>query len=86
MGWAGRRNGQLLTLAAPLFDVLVTVDRNLSSQQNLTAYHIAVEVLRSRSNRLADLRTLVPQMLAVLPSAPKGVATFVESPSEASSD
>jgi hypothetical protein len=78
MGWAGRRNSELLTLATPLFDVLLTVDRNLSTQQNLSAFAIAVVVLRSPSNRLRDLSTLVPRLLAALPSAPKGTATFVE--------
>lgn len=32
MGWAGTKNGQLLTLAAAEFDVFITVDRNLSFQ------------------------------------------------------
>ena len=26
-GWAGKRNGELLRLAAPVFDVLLTMDR-----------------------------------------------------------
>ena len=30
MGWAGIKNGQLLTLAEAEFDVFITVDRNLS--------------------------------------------------------
>ena len=35
MGWASIKNGQLLALAAREFDVFITVDRNLSFQQNL---------------------------------------------------
>jgi hypothetical protein len=34
-GWAAIENGELLTLASGEFDVFVTVDRNLSFQQNL---------------------------------------------------
>ena len=30
MGWAGAKNGELLTLAASNFDILVTVDGNIS--------------------------------------------------------
>jgi hypothetical protein len=30
MGWAGIKNGDLLTLAEKQFEVFVTVDRNLS--------------------------------------------------------
>lgn len=32
MGWAGIKNGALLTLAENEFDVFITVDRNLSFQ------------------------------------------------------
>jgi hypothetical protein len=34
MGWAGVKNGQLLALAETEFNVFITVDRNLSFQQN----------------------------------------------------
>jgi hypothetical protein len=30
MGWASKRNGELLALAAAAFDVFLTADRNLS--------------------------------------------------------
>jgi hypothetical protein len=36
MGWTSIKNGELLALASQQFDVFVTVDRNLSFQQNLT--------------------------------------------------
>jgi hypothetical protein len=55
MGRTTIANGELLTLAAQQFDIFVTVDRNLSSQQNLHAFSIAVVVLPAKSNRLADL-------------------------------
>ena len=77
MGWTSIINGQLLTLAAEKFDVFLTVDRNLTCQQNLTSFSIAVVVLRAKSNRLADLRPLVPKLLAMIADAPRGVATFV---------
>ena len=64
MGWAGIKNGDLLILAEGEFEVFVTVDRNLSFQQNLTNYNIAVIVLRARTNRLRDLRPLMPELLA----------------------
>jgi len=59
MGWATLKNGELLTLASEHFDVFVTVDRNLSFQQNLSSLSIAVVVLRARTNRLTGLRPLV---------------------------
>jgi len=50
MGWATIKNSELLALAAREFDVFVTVDRNLSAQQNLAAFAIAVVVLHARSS------------------------------------
>jgi hypothetical protein len=78
MGWATIKNGELLALAAQQFDVFVTVDRNLSFQQNLTAFPIAILVLRARTNRLADLRPLIPALLAALSALKPGVAQLIE--------
>jgi hypothetical protein len=77
MGWAGVKNGQLLALAEAEFDVFLTVDRNLSFQQNLPQFNIAVIVLQASSNRLADLKPLAPEVLAILATATKGQATVV---------
>jgi hypothetical protein len=77
MGWAGVKNGQLLALAEAEFDVFITVDRNLSFQQNLSQFNIAVIVLQAPSNRLADLKPLAPEVLAILATATKGQATVV---------
>ena len=77
MGWAAIKNGELLALAEQQFDVFVTVDRNLSFQQNLAALSIALVVLHARTNRLADLRPLVPKVLAAIESAIPGAITVV---------
>ena len=77
MGWAGVKNGQLLALAEKEFDVLITVDRNLSFQQNLPQFEVAVVVLQATSNRLADLKPLVPKVLAILATVNQGQATVV---------
>ncbi len=77
MGWASRKNGELLTLAAAQFDAFLTVDRNLSYQQDLSAFDIAVVVMIASGNRLVDLRPLIPRVLAILPLAPRGRVTTV---------
>jgi len=77
MGWAGVKNGQLLTLAEAEFDVFITVDRNLSFQQNLPQFDLAVIVLQAPSNRLTDLKLLVAKVLAVAATAAKGQVTVV---------
>ena len=66
MGWTTIKNGALLTLASQRFDVFVTADRNLSFQQNLDSVSLAVIVLRAKTNRLADLRPLVPSLLVAI--------------------
>ena len=78
MGWTTVRNGELLALAADEFDVFVTVDRNLAFQQNIDTLGIAVIVLRARSNRLDDLRPLVPRLLSLLAAAQPGKVLEVD--------
>jgi predicted nuclease of predicted toxin-antitoxin system len=77
MGWAGIKDRELLILAASVFDVFITADRNLSFQQNLSPFDLSLIVLQAQSNRLADLKPLVPKILDVLDVAPKGQATLV---------
>ncbi|HEY6349427.1 MAG TPA: DUF5615 family PIN-like protein [Candidatus Angelobacter sp.] len=45
-GWSGVANGELLALAEPLFDVLVSIDKGLQYQQNLAGRKIAIVILR----------------------------------------
>ncbi len=62
MGWASKRNGELLDLAATVF---LTVDRNLSFQQDVGRPKLAVVVLVARGNRYSDLQPLVADLLTV---------------------
>jgi len=78
MGWATIKNGELIKLASQQFDVFVTVDRNLAYQQNVSEHSIAVLVLRARTNRLADLRPLVPKLLIAIEGARRGLVATVE--------
>jgi hypothetical protein len=67
MGWAGKRNGELLRLMlAERFDVLLTVDKSLPFQQNLQASGIGVVVMLSKTNRVKELRPLAPRVLEAL--------------------
>jgi hypothetical protein len=77
MGWAGITNGELLKLAEASFDVFVTVDRNLSFQQPLSKFAIAVVLLAARSNRLADLLKLLPELIRTIPEARPGDVTKI---------
>jgi hypothetical protein len=75
MGWSTIKNGELLALASKSFDVFVTVDRNLSFQQNVGRLPISVVVLAARTNRLADLIPLVPNLLVAIGTVKSGVTT-----------
>lgn len=80
MGWAGLKNGALLGVAASQFDAFITVDRNLSFQQNTATYAMAIVVLRARTNRLADLVSLTPDLLRALDACSSGGVTMVGDP------
>jgi hypothetical protein len=50
---------------------------NLSFQQHLPQFSIAVIVLQAPTNQLKDLRPLVPELQRMVSAAPKGQATWV---------
>jgi predicted nuclease of predicted toxin-antitoxin system len=72
MGWAGLKNGALLTEAEKQFDVFVTGDLNLSFQQNVTRYNVAVVVLHAESTQLHHTLPLIPKVLSLLPTLKPG--------------
>ena len=78
-GWSGKQNGELLTLAETVFDVLVTVDTNLRYQQNLAGRKIAIVVLQSSSNRLDHLQQFFPACSSVLIAIKPGEVIVVSS-------
>jgi hypothetical protein len=72
-GFAGKENGALLGLAESAgFEIFVTMDRGLEYEQNLTGRSIAILILRAKSNRLADLLPLVPDLLSTVQLTRKG--------------
>ena len=77
MGWASKRNGELLHLAEREFDVFLTVDQKLQHQQNLSAFNIAVIALIAASNTLAELRPLMPKVVESLSTAKRGEALVI---------
>jgi predicted nuclease of predicted toxin-antitoxin system len=78
LGWAGTRNGALLRRAQDQCEVFVTVDRNLAFQHPIDSLPFPVVVLRAKSNRLSDLRPLVPSLLKALPTLLPGEVKWIE--------
>ncbi len=67
-GWAGVKNGELLSLAEAQFDVFLTADKNLRYQQNRTERKIGIIELPVNSR--AAVKLLVPEILEVLDRLP----------------
>ncbi len=72
MGWAAKKNGELLRLAEGDFDALVTTDQRLSFQQSVAKFEIAVVVLVALRNKLEFLLPLVPELLSALSEVKPG--------------
>lgn len=69
MEWGGIENGELLRVAtAQAFDVLITNDHGIEYEQNVHSLPLAVVVLLAKSNTMDAIRTLLPDLLAVLRS------------------
>ena len=76
-GWTGVKNGELLRTAAAGFEVFVTPDRNLQYQQNIKSVGVAVVVLVAHSNRVEDLKPLLPRLLAAASTFQPGSITTI---------
>ena len=79
LGWGGTKNGALLKRAAESgYNVLITIDGGIFHEQNIKLLPLAVIALRARTNRLADTRPLMPEVLRMLGSVRSGTLGFVE--------
>jgi len=58
-GYGSKKNGGLLMLAEGRWDVLLTSDRNIKYQQNMTGRSVSILILRAKSNRMKDLLPLM---------------------------
>ena len=72
MGWSGRKNGELLSLADENFDVFLTIDQGLQHQQKLRGRNISVLVIAAASNKIEDLSSAIPEILLAIPSLRPG--------------
>ncbi len=66
MGWRGVKNGVLLDLMAGQFQILITTDKTLPSQQNLKKRQISVVILPTND---------IPSVIELLPQIEEAIAT-----------
>ena len=83
-GWAGKSNGELLRLAEKEFAVLLSTDKGIPHQQNVSRLGLAVILLRARSNAQEDLAPLMDEVDTALASIKPG--TVVRIPSDRATD
>ncbi|HWX55633.1 MAG TPA: DUF5615 family PIN-like protein [Verrucomicrobiae bacterium] len=76
-GFAGKKNGELLSLAEGKFDVFVTLDKSIQYQQNLAGRQVAVLIIRARSAEIDDLLEHVPACVAALQAIQPGQLVHV---------
>jgi hypothetical protein len=63
VGWKNIKNGRLLSEMEGRFDLLITADRNIYAQQNLSGRSISILVLPA--NRRADVLALGARIVEV---------------------
>lgn len=79
MNWSGLKNGNLMNAAvADMFDVLLTIDKNLEHQQNMNNYEIAVVVLDVEKSKIEFLLELLPKFKEQIGVFEKGKVYLIE--------
>jgi len=75
-GWAGLKNGKLLTKISGRFEVFITIDKRLEREQKIPA-DVAVVTVRARSIRIQDLRPLASELRRAVKESKPGQSTPV---------
>ncbi|PYS84348.1 MAG: hypothetical protein DMF70_05510 [Acidobacteria bacterium] len=68
MGWRGVKNTVLLDLMAGQFQILITTDKSIPSQQNLEKRQISIVILPTND---------VPSVIALLPQIEEALAAIL---------
>jgi len=62
------------------FDILLTIDKNLSYQQNLNKYKISIVVLNSVTSKIEELMLFIPSFNAIVKAIEFRRVYFIEKP------
>ena len=70
-GYGAKKNGKPLSLMEGRWDVLLTNDRNIKYQQNMSRRRVSILIVCAKSNRIKDPLPLMPAcakaLLSILP-------------------
>ena len=78
MGWAGVKNGALLSRAAGECDVVFTVDRGMANVHSEVKAEVAVVILAATTTDPVKLRPFMPQVRAALQAVQPGKIVRVD--------
>ncbi len=79
-GWRTSKDGPLLSFAQDRFDVFVTVDRNLETQNDLRKFRLVFIVARVPNDRLGGFEPIFEQLNAAAAKVRRGEIIWVVSP------
>jgi predicted nuclease of predicted toxin-antitoxin system len=81
LGWKGKLNGELLSLASESnFEAFITADKNMVHQQNIKGRPFSLIVLDIHPNILANQVACIPTIEDHLKTAGKGEVILVQGP------
>ena len=81
LGWERLSNGKLLSAAEDDgFPVMVTVDRNMQYQQNMSGRRISIIYLRAPKNSMPKLAPLAGEVLGSLENLIAGTIVTINHP------
>jgi predicted nuclease of predicted toxin-antitoxin system len=67
MGWSGIKNGDLLKeMKSKNLKILLSLDKNISHQQNLEKFNVSLIVLESKDTRYDVLVNFIPKIEKLL--------------------
>ena len=78
MGWAGVKNGALLSRAAGEFDAVFTVDRGMAKVHAEGRAEVALVILVANTTDPVKLRPFMPQVRAALQAVQPGKIVRVD--------
>ena len=76
-GWTGKRDSEVLRQASATFDVLVTMDKGIEYQQNISKYAIGIIIISANSSRLQDVQPAMLEVNQVLKDVQPGQVILV---------
>ena len=73
------KNGNLMTYCSEKnFDILLTIDKNILFQENLTKYPITIEVFNCPSSKIEDILSYLPSFNSHVDNFEKHQAYIIE--------